>query len=1669
MYRFKSSMISVLGAAALLGVSLLGALAAGGASVRANPALAPADDPSSQPVPDTLAEAMAPLTAAAPERKLDATLTEWVGSAPATLDWIMVQSTQRLDLSEYGFVHQFTWPAGEEVAMLQATPKQALRIAADPHVYRVDSTSANAKPNLNVPPVKEGVVDPANVAKIGRMAQDAPSWAEAEPAHESFMEQTDAAREAAMKGNGPAKRGGNGPTGWWDVRNGHAASEAWDLGFRGDDVAVAVLDMEVDYAHPDLQGTWRILPEGHPYAGWPEVFDPIVGYLAVMDKRQPNEALRSTRANLDTSRVELYQTSTVTATMRDDSPIGQICVQPRVSDYTVVGGAGQLATIRLGSMDCGFAIPATSKGGTVRYGHHPDVDLAFIAAGASVPTGGLATWPGIIAVDEGAAGVYDTVYVDIDGDKDFTDEKPVRKGDPLAHRDLTNPPDGVTDASGGLFYWISDGVNPFPGSWVWGLEADIPAAGTEVGVFIVTRFSDHGTLCASNVVSQGRVPIPADAPVRFRDLAANGGTGMPGAVNYGMAPNAKMVSIGNVYDGRAGGRAMFDVGWRFAAFGTDKTRTDDDIQITSNSYGWSNEDNDGWDPDSRVIDYYIRKLSPNSSWLYATGNGGAGYGTIAPPSPSAGIDVAANTQYGASGWHSITDTSQITFGDIVPFSNRGPGSTGQNGPDLAANGGYGTGAEPINMMLVANGIDSLHAFGTWGGTSRSTPVAAGAMAVVFQAFKSKHNRWPTWAEARAILKGGTRFSGYDTLTGGAGTVDEAGAARIAAGLNGVYALPDEWSAGGYRGTHHDSFANLVAPGETTTQTFTLRNPSSEAIALTLSAQTLRRIKGTDGTLTLEAEKESSENANVPDYVIPVKKEDVPEGTDLMVFRGRQPMEKFDPDGDFGAAATFNNVLGGSVLQHTDIDGDGKFWDDKDKNGVVGYRTIYPVSVKANWGSGIGEYTGIEGVATVTRQLGGLPFGPHQIAWYGMGCSDDMGNAPTPAQDISEKIALMERGTCTFVDKITNATKFGAIGVVMFTDVRGVVAMGANPNPPQPFGIPGVMIPRLDGLEIRSHLLNGEPVTVEFGPSASPPVGLDGVAAIDYRVSELEAWEFQRFSHGTQNGNTFEISVHHPRERWADGIWLGVNHLQRSPAMTVTELSYRIDAYKYQPWSALTLNDNTLTVPAGGEVTFTASLAVPADAASGVWQGAIFADYARRAGDVPIPAAGGYETPQLRLTIPVVANIAHTYNWEGAISLGGPKGMDMDASYNNGAVRGQQNWNWRPESGDWRFFFVDALKAVPGTYWIFRTQWDEANDNQTDVDTRIWGPADNRYSNPLHPANTTPGAGGVVEDRSDGGWYGPHGMEMKGGSTNRVGVGGQPPAFWPFDTNTSANEEWFAMPSSGGLHEVMLDNVAFGGHKLEVPIETTASALQVSSGNVAMWGSLCRDITITSQMDLPGFVIQGFSGQPPTVTTGSARQDDPQARGTAHLKEDVTLDKVAAGFTAILDAPDPAVAPQLDLDLLVLYDKNADLLFDPATEVVGQSLSDGADEAVRLQGTQKPGDYQVWVHGFTVPTPVSYTLSIQIFDGDAFKITSEKLTASMLPAGKPHLVEICPDVDRLEVQPDPVGGTLVFGPGLMPGLFQVPMAWYSKAPHSVVLPLGLKSLDLAIILEGGQTP
>ena len=113
---------------------------------------------------------------------------------------------------------------------------------------------------------------------------------------------------------------------------------------------------------------------------------------------------------------------------------------------------------------------------------------------------------------------YDTIYVDLDDDYQFGDEKPVTKGSPVSYRDMNG--DGYIDLSGGLALLHLRRPDSIPGGIDEFGDDDDPAAGAMVawtGDFD-PGIEGHGTLTASNVVGQGvingKAPTFTDMPGR---------------------------------------------------------------------------------------------------------------------------------------------------------------------------------------------------------------------------------------------------------------------------------------------------------------------------------------------------------------------------------------------------------------------------------------------------------------------------------------------------------------------------------------------------------------------------------------------------------------------------------------------------------------------------------------------------------------------------------------------------------------------------------------------------------------------------------------------------------------------------------------------------------------------------------------------------------------------------------------------------------------------------------------------------------------------------------------------------------------------------------------------------------------------------------------------------
>ncbi len=109
-----------------------------------------------------------------------------------------------------------------------------------------------------------------------------------------------------------------------------------------------------------------------------------------------------------------------------------------------------------------------------------------------------------------------------------------------------------------------------------------------------------------------------------------------------------------------------------------------------------------------------------------------------------------------------------------------------------------------------------------------------------------------------------------------------------------------------------------------------------------------------------------------------------------------------------------------------------------------------------------------------------PYVDMEMAWYGLACNNPDGTPSTPTQEINEKVALIQRGTCPFTQKFINAAKLGARAVVIFSDDRPPVPMGGSCWPePHCAEIPGVMIGKAEGQQLQGLLEGGTVVKASF--------------------------------------------------------------------------------------------------------------------------------------------------------------------------------------------------------------------------------------------------------------------------------------------------------------------------------------------------------------------------------------------------------------------------------------------------------------------------------------------------------------------------------------------------------------------------------------------------------------
>ncbi len=166
-----------------------------------------------------------------------------------------------------------------------------------------------------------------------------------------------------------------------------------------------------------------------------------------------------------------------------------------------------------------------------------------------------------------------------------------------------------------------------------------------------------------------------------------------------------------------------------------------------------------------------------------------------------------------------------------------------------------------------------------------------------------------------------------------------------------------------------------------------------------------------------------------------------------------------------AGTTWENVLGG-------ITGDSYF----QSASIITVNG--PVDVANNYASVETTAFGVEITSAITAdlvlandQINGMP---------AEGCNEFGAN-------VSGKIALIRRGSCSFTTKVKKAQDAGAIGVIVMNNILGIPsAMGGTDAT---INIPSLMISKTDGDILEASLNNGVTINVTLNPSSGDFTGV----------------------------------------------------------------------------------------------------------------------------------------------------------------------------------------------------------------------------------------------------------------------------------------------------------------------------------------------------------------------------------------------------------------------------------------------------------------------------------------------------------------------------------------------------------------------------------------------------
>ena len=268
----------------------------------------------------------------------------------------------------------------------------------------------------------------------------------------------------------------------------------------------------------------------------------------------------------------------------------------------------------------------------------------------------------------------------------------------------------------------------------------------------------------------------------------------------------------------------------------------DDVDVLNESFGGNPYPDNDNDPISLADDAAVRA---GVTVVVSTGDAGTA-GTLGSPSTNADVIAAgattsyrlyAQTDFGAM----PLGTGKYLSNNIASFSSGGYSQTGARTPSVVAPGDLGWALCSTNPALYTDCLSFAHnptPIEDFGGTSESSPLTAGAAALVIQAYRSTHGGInPSPALVKQIIMSTAADIGAPPLEQGAGLINALAAVNAALSVQDGNGRPTK--AVGDSLLNTPAWASVSGePGTAQQLSFTITNTGATTQHLAPTLQTL---------------------------------------------------------------------------------------------------------------------------------------------------------------------------------------------------------------------------------------------------------------------------------------------------------------------------------------------------------------------------------------------------------------------------------------------------------------------------------------------------------------------------------------------------------------------------------------------------------------------------------------------------------------------------------------------------------------------------------------------------------------------------------------------------------------------------------------------------------------